>query len=455
MRRENTNQTAPELTRRQISWRRRLVRLQLFPGCADEYCFPARGSGTGLEMGPLALALLFWAALSAARAVVYFREQFMDGVKWQDRWMNSQYKSDYGKFRLTAGKFYGDAVRDKGLQTSENSKFYAISSRFKPFSNKGKSLVIQYTVKHEQKIDCGGGYIKIFSSNLDQKNMSGDSQYYIMFGPDICGSETKKVHVILNYKSKPHPMKKRIRCKVDGFTHLYTLILRPDQTYEVKIDNEIIESGNLEDDWNFLPPRKINDPTAKKPKDWDDVPQIDDPNDVKPEDWDEPEYILDTSAEKPEDWDNATNGEWQPPMIKNPLYRGEWKPRKIDNPNYKGVWPCPQIENPNYSPDFNIYSYENISIIGLDLWQVRAGTIFDNFLITDDEQYAEDFGDDTWGETKDPEEKMNIKQTEEEKKRERAKEEKRFRERFNRKVEKQKESGKTKLNRITVKKEEL
>jgi len=31
---------------------------------------------------------------------------------------------------------------------------------------------------------------------------------------------------------------------------------------------------------------------------------------------------------------------------------------------------------------------------------VRAGTIFDNFLITDDEVYAEDFGDETWGETK-------------------------------------------------------
>lgn len=69
-----------------------------------------------------------------------------------------------------------------GLQTTENSKFYAISSRFKPFSNKGKSLILQYTVKHEQKIDCGGGYVKIFSSALDQKNMSRESQYYIMFG---------------------------------------------------------------------------------------------------------------------------------------------------------------------------------------------------------------------------------------------------------------------------------
>ncbi|NXK14368.1 CALR3 protein, partial [Herpetotheres cachinnans] len=133
---------------------------------------------------------------------------------WQKRWVNSEYKPDLGKFKLSAGKFYGDAVRDKGLQTSENSKFYAMSSRFKPFSNKGKTLVIQYTVKHEQKIDCGGGYVKIFSSNLDQKNLSGDSHYYIMFGPDICGSETKKVHVILNHKNKPHPIKKPIRCKV-------------------------------------------------------------------------------------------------------------------------------------------------------------------------------------------------------------------------------------------------
>uniref|UniRef100_A0A8D0GP71 Calreticulin n=1 Tax=Sphenodon punctatus TaxID=8508 RepID=A0A8D0GP71_SPHPU len=311
--------------------------------------------------------------------------------KWQNRWVSSESKSDYGKFRLTAGKIYGDRDREKGLQTTENSKFYAISSRFKSFSNKGRSLVIQYTVKHEQKIDCGGGYIKVFPFNLRQKNMSGESQYYIMFGPDICGSETKKVHVILNYKNKLNSMKKQIRCKVDGFTHLYTLILRPDQTYEVKIDNEQVESGSLEDDWDFLPPRTINDPTVNKPEDWDDVAEIDDPKD----DWDEPEHILDNSAEKPEDWDDVKKGEWK--LI---LFMDSFLNSTIDNPNYKGIWPHPQIENPSYSPDFNIYSYDNISVIGLDLWQVRSGTIFDNFLITDNEEYAEEFGDDTWGETK-------------------------------------------------------
>lgn len=69
-----------------------------------------------------------------------------------------------------------------GLQTSQDARFYATSARFDPFSNEGKPLVIQFTVKHEQKIDCGGGYVKVFPSDLDQADMHGDSQYYIMFG---------------------------------------------------------------------------------------------------------------------------------------------------------------------------------------------------------------------------------------------------------------------------------
>lgn len=58
--------------------------------------------------------------------------------------------------------------------------------------------------------------------------------------------------------------------------------MRPDQTYEVKVNNERLEWGNLEDDWDFLPPKKIRDPDAKKPEDWDDRVTIDDPEDTKP-----------------------------------------------------------------------------------------------------------------------------------------------------------------------------
>lgn len=107
----------------------------------------------------------------------------------------------------------------------------------------------------------------------------------------------------------------------DVFTHLYTLIVRPDNTYEVKIDNAKVESGSLEEDWDFLQPKKIKDPEAKKPEDWDDNEKIDDPDDSKPEDWDKPEHIPDPDAKKPDDWDDEMDGEWEPPMIDNPEYK--------------------------------------------------------------------------------------------------------------------------------------
>lgn len=128
---------------------------------------------------------------------------------------------------------------------------------------------MQFSVKHEQNIDCGGGYLKVFDCSLEEKDMHGESPYLIMFGPDICGPGTKKVHVIFNYNGKNHLINKEIRCKDDVYTHFYTLIVQPDGTYQVLIDNEKVESGVLEEDWDFLPPKKIKDPEAKKPEEWD------------------------------------------------------------------------------------------------------------------------------------------------------------------------------------------
>ncbi len=53
-----------------------------------------------------------------------------------------------------------------GLQTSQDARFYAISHKFDSFSNEGKDLVIQFQVKHEQNIDCGGGYVKVLESQV-------------------------------------------------------------------------------------------------------------------------------------------------------------------------------------------------------------------------------------------------------------------------------------------------
>ena len=137
------------------------------------------------------------------------------------------------------------------------------------FTNEGKDLVVQFSVKHEQKLDCGGAYIKLLG-NVDQASFGGDSPYQIMFGPDICGTSNRRTHVIFHYDKKDVNLlvKDNVKVETDQLTHLYTLHVKPDNSYEVFIDNKSVRSGNLEDDWNFLPPKEIKDPSQSKPADW-------------------------------------------------------------------------------------------------------------------------------------------------------------------------------------------
>nr|KAF6479278.1 calreticulin 3 [Molossus molossus] len=285
---------------------------------------------------------LLWAVcvLRVALATVYFQEEFLDGERWRNRWVQSANDSQFGHFRLSSGKFYGHKEKDKG--------------------------------------------------------------------PDICGFDIKKVHVILHFKNQYHSNKKPIRCKVDGFTHLYTLILRPDLTYEVRIDGQGIESGSIEYDWNLTSLKKM-DKTSAESKDWKQEEED------KLQDWEK--HFLDAS--KPSDWNSELDGEWQAHMLQKPPYQDGLKPEGID----KDVWLHQKMKNTNYLTEYDLSEFENIGAIGLELWQVRSGTIFDNFLITDDEEYAENFGKATWGETKGPEREMDAIQAKEEVKKAREEDE--------------------------------
>jgi len=347
--------------------------------------------------------------ISAVKATTYFKEEFDDS--WQSRWVVSDWKKSEGTrgdWKLTASDWYGDAKADRGIQTSQDARFYAISAKMpKPFSNEGKDLILQYSVKFPQKIDCGGGYIKLLPSNTDQSNFSGDSKYYIMFGPDICGTSTKKTHVIFNYEDKNHLIKKNVPCETDQLNHVYTLIVHPDNTYQVNIDGEKKESGSLYDDWDFLPPKKIKDPSVSKPSDWVDDAMMDDPSDTKPADWDSiPKDIPDPDAEKPADWDDDADGEWEAPTIQNPEWKGDWKPKKISNPAYKGKWVHPEIDNPEYHDDANLYRFKDIGVVGIELWQVKAGTLFDNIIVTDSLAEADALREATFEANKAGEKKM-------------------------------------------------
>uniref|UniRef100_A0A453MCH5 Calreticulin n=1 Tax=Aegilops tauschii subsp. strangulata TaxID=200361 RepID=A0A453MCH5_AEGTS len=116
-----------------------------------------------------------------------------------------------------------------------------------------------------------------------------------------------------------------------------------------------------------------------------------------------PKEITEPDATKPEDWDDEEDGEWTAPTIPNPEYKGPWIQKKIKNPNFKGKWKAPLIDNPEFKDDPYIYAFDSLKHIGIELWQVKSGTLFDNILITDDPEYAKKFAEETWGKHKDAE----------------------------------------------------
>lgn len=360
-------------------------------------------------------ALLTAATLvSAVSGKVYFQEDFNDDA-WADRWaVPTEWKpaGEMGAWKHTAGEWYGDAA-DMGVQTSEDARHYGMSAKMsESFTNEGKDLVLQFQVKHEQDLDCGGAYIKL-TGDIDQASFGGSSPYQIMFGPDVCGTSNRKTHVIFNYPPKDDNLliKEQVKTETDKQSHLYTLQVRPDNSFSVYIDNESVRDGNLEDSFDFLEPKEINDPSVSKPEDWVDTKKIPDPEDIKPEGYDDvPAEIPDPDAEMPEDWDEEEDGSWEPPMIDNPEFKGPWKPKMIDNPDYKGPWVHPTIPNPDYSEDKDLYvRCKDCTHVGFELWQVKSGTIFDNIIVTDSMEEAKAFADATFFKNIDAEKEMYTK----------------------------------------------
>merc|ERR1711933_122180 len=175
-----------------------------------------------------------------------------------------------------------------------------------------------------------------------------------------------------------------------GTSHLYRMVLKPDNTVRVDIDEEIYE-GSIKEDWELLKPKVIADPEDKKPSDWVEEAMMDDPSEKKPDDWVEEKRIVDPEAKKPDDWDDDEDGEWEPPMKDNPAFKGEWIAKRISNPAYKGFWEAKKIDNPEYEDDDAIYKFADFGFIGFDLWQVKGGTIFDNIIVCDDKAEADTF----------------------------------------------------------------
>ena len=238
------------------------------------------------------------------------------------RWTVSEWKDadSTGKWVHTPGEWFVESAKKEahGMQASEDMKFHSISAPLdKKASTMDGTLVVQFTVKHEKKdyAFCGGGYIKLLPGKVDGKQFGGDTPYSIMFGPDLCGYDVSRIHLIFEHNGENLLKTDEIKLDYadkDEFTHLYTLVLEKDGSYEVFLDQDSKAQGNIVDGWDF-PDKEIKDPEVSKPEDWVDTKKIPDPEAVKPDGYDDiPAEIPDPEAEQPEDWDAEEDGEWEP-----------------------------------------------------------------------------------------------------------------------------------------------
>lgn len=408
--------------------------------------------------------LPFW-LLSIATALVHapfnafneplspssFLEQFNYSSLEDSNWVVSHsqlaVRHYTGQWALQPPHKYPGFDGDNGLVLKTPSAFHGISTSLdEPFENVDTNLVLQYEVKPQSEIKCSGMYIKLLDVNYRENGEFSDvSPFQIMFGPDICGANNK-VKFILNKRNvktgiteQKHLVESSM-APTSEISALYTLILKPNSDFEIRINGQVVYTGNAVNSPQLFspeinPPKLIDDVDGKKPADWDDeelIPDPDsekpedydarynsalvpDPNEVKPDGWldDELEYILDPFAEKPQEWIDEEDGQWEPPIIRNPKclvgcgkwepllvpnkeYKGPWIPPMIPNPNYKGKWIPHQKLNPDYYEDKTPFNLEPIGGLGFELWSIDLDILFDNIYLGHSIEEAEALGNSTF-----------------------------------------------------------
>lgn len=386
----------------------------------------------------LALPLVAVFFGNCATAATFF-ETFEDG--WVSRWTHSSESKYTGRFKAEPPPGFTISA----LKVPEKAKRYGLATKFETAINPQDGLALQYELKLADGLTCGGAYLKFITDHVtfEASSLKEDTPYTIMFGPDKCGS-TNKVHLIFRHKNPNGDIQeKHLRSpplvEQDKMTHVYTAVLKPDNTYQILIDGQVKKSGSIFQDFEpeINPPKEIDDPDDEKPKDWVDSAKIPDPEASKPDDWDEdaPRFIEDEDAEKPEgwlidepseiddpgaskpvDWDEEEDGVWEAPKVKNPAcmsapgcgewrrpvkpnpaYKGKWAAPLIDNPAYKGPWSARRIPNPDYFEDNEpLKSIGNIGGVALEIWTMDSNYYFSNILATTDLESAEEYREKYW-----------------------------------------------------------
>jgi hypothetical protein len=164
--------------------------------------------------------------------VVYFNETFSDGNGFWARWVQLPPNTlPVGTFQVVSG----------GLQTMNNGAAYRIYSVFTPFSNVGNTLTLEYTLKTTQTIACSGNGLIVYDN----------TNSYFWFGPDTCSGVS-----ILDIGFKNSGVAYKITKTIDPGYILntavaYKLVVPPNGTYSVYINNAVVASDSLAADFAY------------------------------------------------------------------------------------------------------------------------------------------------------------------------------------------------------------
>lgn len=73
------------------------------------------------------------------------------------------------------------------------ARHYGISTRLPEVVKPSKGLALQYELKLQEGLSCGGAYLKFVSDSKDYEpsSLKEATPYTVMFGADKCGSTNK------------------------------------------------------------------------------------------------------------------------------------------------------------------------------------------------------------------------------------------------------------------------
>lgn len=94
-----------------------------------------------------------------------------------------------------------------------------------PFQYPCQSLMTPAHASFWSSYLTSGEWLRISCGDAWAKEIECSLYFFFFVGPDICGFDIKKVHVILHFKNQYHSNKKSIRCKVNAFVFKSVIML--------------------------------------------------------------------------------------------------------------------------------------------------------------------------------------------------------------------------------------